>query len=105
MKDNESIEQLLNLHNQLDAVQKEEVKGHLIFYINHLLLYDFDKLVQILYRVDVSENKLKDVLKKNSGTDAAIIIADLLMERQEEKLKTKEAFKKSNGNIPGEDKW
>jgi len=104
MKDNESIEQLLNLTSQLTAVQKEEMKYHLIFYINHLLLHDFDKLVQILYRVDVSENKLKEVLQKNPGTDAAIIIADLLIQRQEEKIKTKEAFK-SNNDIPGEDKW
>jgi hypothetical protein len=104
MKENESIEQLLNLNSQLDAVQKEEMKDHLIFYINHLLIQDFDKLVQILYRVDVSENKLREVLQKNSGTDAAIIIADLLMQRQEEKIKTKEAFKSSN-DIPEEDKW
>jgi hypothetical protein len=104
MKENESIEQLLNLNSQLDVVQKEEMKDHLIFYINHLLLHDFDKLVQILYRVDVSENKLKEVVQKNPGTDAAIIIADLLMQRQEEKIKTKEAFK-SNNDISGEDKW
>jgi hypothetical protein len=104
MKENESIEQLLNLNSQLDVVQKEEMKDHLIFYINHLLLHDFDKLVQILYRVDVSENKLKEVVQKNPGTDAAIIIADLLMQRQEEKIKTKEAFKSSN-DIPEEDKW
>jgi nitrate reductase assembly molybdenum cofactor insertion protein NarJ len=104
MKEDESIEQLLNLNSQLNAVQKEEMKDHLIFYLNHLLLHDFDKLVQILYRVDVSETKLKEVLQKNSGTDAAIIIADLLMQRQEEKIKTKEAFK-SNNDLPGEDKW
>ena len=105
MKENDSIEQLLNLNSQLDAVQKEEMKDHLIFCINHLLLHDFDKLVQILYMVDVSETKLKEVLQKNPGTDAAVIIADLLLQRQEEKIKTKEAFRKSNDNLPGEDKW
>lgn len=104
MEDNEHIERLLSLNNQLTAVQKEEMKDHLIFYINYLLLHNFDKLVQILYRIDVSENKLKELLQKKPGTDAAVIIAGLLIQRQEEKLKTREVFK-SNKDIPDEDKW
>jgi hypothetical protein len=60
--------------------------------------------VQILYRVDVSEQKLKELLQKNPGTDAAVIIADLLIERQEEKVKIKNSFQYNN-DIPDEDKW
>jgi hypothetical protein len=61
-------------------------------------------LIQILYRVDVSEQKLKELLQKNSQTDGAIIIADLLIERREEKMKTKAQFP-SNDIISEEDKW
>jgi hypothetical protein len=104
MESNEHIEQLLNLNNQLTALQKLEMEERLIEYINHLLLYDFNKLVQILYRVDVNEKKLKELLQQNANTDAAVIIADLLIQRQEEKIKTKETFK-SNDNIADEEKW
>ena len=107
MNEEESIKQLLHLGNQLNTVQKQELKDQLIFYINHLLLHDFNKLVQILYRVDVSEKKLKELLHENPQTDAAVIIADLLIKRQEEKIKTREAFKSnpSTDETTNEEKW
>lgn len=104
MEANEHIERLLNLNNQLTALQKAEMKERLIFYVNHLLLHDFNKLVQILYRVDVDEKKLKTLLQENKGTDAAVIIANLLLQRQEEKIKAKQEFKPGD-DIPEEEKW
>ena len=53
---------------------------------------------------DAQLNKLKEVLQKNPATDAAIIIADLLIERQDEKVKTKRSFK-ANDNISDDEKW
>ena len=104
MDDKEHIEQLLNLNQQLTALQKLEMREQLIVYVNHLLLHDFNKLVQVLYRVDVDEKKLKQLLQQNKETDAAVIIADLLIQRQEEKIKAKAAFK-SNDTISDEEKW
>lgn len=104
MEDKDHIESLLDLNRQLTILQKAEIKADLIQCINHLLMHDFNKLIQILYRVDVNEQKLKELLQTNAQTDAAVIIADLLIERQEDKLKTKEAFK-SNRDITEEDKW
>jgi hypothetical protein len=104
VEDSRHIESLLNLNSQLTALEKAEIKADVIQYINYLLVHDFNKLIQILYRVDVNEQKLKELLQANAQTDAAIIIADLLIERQEEKLKTKEAFR-SNNDIAEEDKW
>jgi hypothetical protein len=104
MEDNEHIEQLLDLNRQLTAIQKAEMKEHLLLYINHLLVHDFNKLIQILYRVDVSEQKLKELLAANPQTDAAILITELLVQRQEEKIKVKETFKPNN-DIPEKDKW
>lgn len=104
MEGNDHIESLLNLNRQLTVMQKLEMREPLIDYINYLLIHDFNKLVHVLYRVDVNEQKLKELLKANAQTDASVIIADLLIQRQEEKLKTKEAFK-SNRDIPEEDKW
>jgi hypothetical protein len=97
----QDIEQLLQLTSQLNA---DELRQQLVLHINHLLLNDFNRLVLVLYRVDVSEKKLKELLQVNPQTDAAIIIADLLIERQQQKIKTKESFR-SNDNIPDEERW
>lgn len=104
MGNDKHIDQLLNLDHQLTVMQKAEMKEQLILYINHLLVHEFNKLVQIIYRIDVSEQKLKELLKANAQTDAATIIAELLIQRQEEKAKAREAFKPNN-NIAEEDKW
>jgi len=104
MESNDYIEQLLNLEGQLTAIHTVQLKERLALYLNHLLLNDFNKLIQILYRVDVNERKLKELLQNNQQTDAALIIAELLLERQEEKRRTREALK-SNEDISDEDKW
>ncbi|MGZ3940276.1 MAG: hypothetical protein ACXVBK_16000 [Flavisolibacter sp.] len=104
MEDNDAFGQLLQLRKQLTDNEKEGLKRQLIVHINDLLLNDFNRLVQILYRVDVSEQKLKNLLKDNPQTDAAVIIADLLIERQDQKIKTKQSFR-SNDNIASEDRW
>ena len=61
--------------------------------INELLENDFTRLVSVLYRLDVSEIKLKQLLKENKDRDAGDIIAELMIQRQEEKIKTRNSFK------------
>ncbi len=53
----------------------------LIVYINDCINHDFNKLVQLLYRIDVSENKLKTILQSNPTEDAAKLIAAVIIER------------------------
>lgn len=73
--------------------------------INDLLLADFPKLVSILYRMDINESKLRTILEKNPGTDAGIIIAQLMIERQEEKARSREQHKTKNDAIDENEKW
>jgi hypothetical protein len=61
--------------------------------INHLITTDFHSLVNILYRMDVSETRISSALSGNPGTDSAKIIADLMLERQAEKIKTRNQYK------------
>ena len=72
--------------------------------INELLISDFQRLVSILYRMDVSESKLKLLLKENPNIDGGIIIADLMIERQLQKNKSRQQYKKDE-NISDEEKW
>ena len=67
--------------------------NHLAIEINALILHDFPKLVNILYRIDIDESKLKETLAHYIHDDAGYIIAQLVIERQLEKLKTRESFK------------
>ena len=53
----------------------------LIDYINDCIQHDFNKLVQLLYRIDVSEEKLKYILQLNPNEDAAKLIAAVILER------------------------
>ena len=53
----------------------------LMAYINDCIQHDFNKLVQLLYRIDVSEEKLKYILQLNPNEDAAKLIAAVIIER------------------------
>ena len=80
-------------------------KQALIEKINDLINNDFQKLVSILYRMDVSETKLKQLLNENPGTNASLIITDLMIERQEQKMISRQQFRKKDENISDEEKW
>lgn len=67
----------------------------LIDYLNEFIKNDFSKVVQLLYRIDVSEHKLKKVLQENPESDAATLIADLIIERLAAAKKARESFSNS----------
>jgi len=53
--------------------------------INHLIVHDFPRLIHILYVIDVSEEKLKKLLRTYKDSDAGVIIAKLVVNRQKKK--------------------
>ena len=73
--------------------------------INELIQNDFQKLVSVLYRMDISEEKLKNLLKENQGIDAGHIITDLMIERQLQKLKSRRQFNRRDNDIDENEKW
>jgi hypothetical protein len=79
---------------------KERLSSH----INLLIQSDFQKLVSILYRVDVNESKLKHLLKENTGFDAANIITELIIERQLQKIRSRNEYR-NDENISDDEKW
>ncbi len=79
----------------------KEIHKKLISYINELINADFNSLVQLLYRIDVNEKKLKQLLQNSPGVDAAPLIADLIISRQLQKIQTKKNF--TNKEKPGDD--
>ena len=53
---------------------------------------DFNRLISLLYRIDVSETKLKQLLRENTTTNAGLLIARLILERQWQKIETRRKF-------------
>lgn len=75
----------------LQAIEKLDTL-HLVNLINELIKNDFSQLVQLLYRIDVSEAKLKNVLHTHPNEDAAKIISSLIVERLAATKKARESL-------------
>ena len=87
-----------------DSISSEELREKLIAHINALINQDFEKLVFLLYRIDVNESKMRYLLDQREGENAAGLIADLIIERQLQKIKSRKESK-SNSDIPDKEKW
>lgn len=79
---------------------REQLADH----IHQLINKDFNKLILVLYRVDISEKKLKEQLA-NNASDAGLLIADLIIARESEKIKSRQQYSHPAEDIPGIDKW
>lgn len=88
-----------------DGISLEELHLHLSAYINQLIQTDFEKLIALLYRIDVSEQKLKQLLMLHPKEDTGKIIAALIIERQVEKIKSRQQFSRRDDNFTEEEKW
>lgn len=98
-----AINQLLGV-NFPEQVSHEQLTEILSGHINELIRTDFPQLIFLLYRIDVHEEKLKLMLKDNSDEDAARIIATMIIERQLQKIKSRQENRRDN-SISEEDKW
>jgi hypothetical protein len=102
--------------NSIDEVAKEmgvvlrqegfdQQIDELAFAINNLLTANFDRLISILYRMDVSEVKLRQLLSDHPAEDAGKLIANLMVERQVQKIRSRQQFKKTDTDIDENEKW
>lgn len=105
MQDKDAIQGvLIQLGTEVVQSNRKEDFQILLDTINNLLNTDFQRLISILYRVDVSEKKLRHLLNTNPNEDAAKIIAALLIERQKQKIESRKNTAKDN-SIPDDEKW
>lgn len=106
--ENEELAIALQKELQIELAGKisfEEMKEKLSAHINHLINHDFQQLVILLYRIDVSETKLRALLKENQNEDAGNMIAQLILERQLQKIKTRKEFSQKKNDDQAEEKW
>ena len=82
----------------------EEFQIRLATKIEELLQKDLVRLINILYRLDVDEEKLKTQIANQPVTNAALLISKLIIERQIKRLETRWQQGKRE-DIPDGEKW
>jgi len=76
--------------------------------INLLILHQYDRLIQLLYRMDISEKRLTTLLQQHPQTDAGRIIAALVIEREQQKMASRAAHQQASGeadDVEGTELW
>ena len=94
MEENKAIAWSLHLFDQEITPNQttfEQQRQYLIQVVAQLIDTDYHKLTNILYRIDVDELKLKKALLE-SDQSISVTIADLIIERQVQKLKYRNRF-------------
>jgi len=84
----------------------QQLEGWLAERLNEWVRWDFNALVSFLYRMDISESRLRVLLKEKPGEDAGMIIAKMVLERQWQKIETRNRFRREEkGDASDEEKW
>ena len=100
-----TAEKIIDITNAIHVVSYDETRLQLISLINELINKDFQSLIQLLYRIDVSEKKIRSFLDQNTDKDSATILADLIIERQLQKTESRQRFSNKNKPASDEEKW
>lgn len=88
-----------------EGISPAELEEALAAWVNRLLKEDFSRLIQLLYRVDIQESKIKTMLQDHPGEDAGMLIARLMMNRQAEKMVSRNQYRMPSTDIPDEERW
>lgn len=105
---NQDIIPLLNKELSLEFSEKltmDELEQQLTDHINHLINTDFEKLIYYLYRIDVNESKMKQLLQQQAGENAAQLIARLIIDRQLQKIKSRAEHRSNTIDDEGAERW
>ena len=82
------------LINGYDIPDINKFHNNLILLIDYLIENDMHRLLNVMYRLDVSEAKFHDTMQSLSKEEAAIQLANLIIEREMQKVKTRLHYKK-----------
>jgi len=87
-----------------DSLTQQQLEDLLAETLNEWIRSDFNRLVQFLYRIDISEARLRLLLDENTGQDTGQLLTRLVLERQWQKIQTRRQFKPDDA-ISDEERW
>ena len=99
--------EIVNIINDSFSLQSNENNfvDFLTVKINFLIVNDFNKLIYILYRADINEQKLNRLLAEYKKEDAGKIIAALFIQRHLEKIKSRKENTPNPNKNSEEERW
>ncbi|WP_316797338.1 hypothetical protein [Pedobacter agri] len=78
-----------------ENLTENQLRAAMVDAFAYLIDNDFQKLIQILYKADVDQYKLKELLETVEGKSSAEVIADAYIARQMAKLETWKKYSKT----------
>jgi hypothetical protein len=95
------LEKNFELENSFEVERAEdislnEIKKRLESVIRNLLDKDLERLLSILYLIDVSQDKTDEIFSIDSKDDIAPLLAEAVIQRQLEKLETRMKYRTDN---------
>jgi hypothetical protein len=96
---------IINITQSLQFEPLSEVRKKLISFINELINKDFQSLIQLLYRIDVNEKKIRLYLNQKTDEDSANVLADMIIERQLQKIESRKNFRSKPNAENDEERW
>jgi len=82
-----------------DVLTIDDVKRILGARIRELLDKNVERLVSIIYRIDLSQKKIDEIFKNESKDEIALQIADAVIERQLLKVQTRKLYKNKGDKL------
>ena len=87
-----------------DSLTMQELEILLAEIVNGWIRSDFTRLVQFLYRIDISESRLRLLLEENTSADTGQLLATLILERLWQKIETRRQYKPGD-TTSDEERW
>ncbi len=81
----------------------EQLKKHLTRKITELMDTNYEKLINILYRIDINEKKLNDLFGSKNREFIPARLAELIIERQLQKISFRNRYRNQRNQLPGDE--
>lgn len=82
----------------------QELEARLAEIVNGWIRSDFTRLVQFLYRIDISESRLRVLLEGDTIEDTGQLLARLIIERLGQKIETRRQYNQGQ-TTSDEERW
>ena len=83
----------------------EQLKQAIAEKLQHLIQTDFEQFIFLLYRLDISEKKVKNILLQPAEENTAVSVAALIIERQAEKIRSRAIYRGPAFSGNEDEKW
>jgi len=93
MEDVRTLSRIISNDFELEeGLSAEKIREKMVSAFSWLLDNDISRMMNILYRADVDEDRLKSLLVSRSELPSAEVIADEYMSRQKQKIATRKKY-------------